>query len=257
MITTELLTDKSRILRYLETDRGYAAYLIGDLEPGMFEQCTWSGATCAGQLQALALHFRGLSLPALVLMGDTEGLRAILRDALCPEHAYLTCRPAQLAMTTEFYAWEEQVLMWRMRLAPARFRPVGGDCIRLTPADAESLASLYALGGGPAFAPAQMAQGVFYGVFVDGRLVAAAGTHLVSLTYGVAAVGNVFAHPNHRRQGYGTAVTSAVVADLVECGIGEVVLNVSQANEAAIRVYEWLGFERYCPFYEGPVTARP
>ena len=31
------LTDKAQILSYLETDRLYAAYAIGDLEPGMFE----------------------------------------------------------------------------------------------------------------------------------------------------------------------------------------------------------------------------
>ena len=87
------LADKPRILEYLETDRFYAAYAIGDLEPEMFAQCTWVGAEARGRLQALALHYRGLEPPALLLIGDTKGLRAILDGALRPERVYLTCRP--------------------------------------------------------------------------------------------------------------------------------------------------------------------
>ena len=82
-------------------------------------------------------------------------------------------------------------------------------------------------------------------------MVAAAGTHLISPTYGVAAVGNIFTHPGCRSRGYATAATSAVVAELQSRGIRDIVLNVSQENAAAIRIYERLGFERYCPFFDG------
>ena len=97
---------------------------------------------------------------------------------------------------------------------------------------------------------------MFYGVAVEGRLVAAAGTHLVSPTYGVAAVGNVFTHPNYRCRGYGTVTIGAVVAELVRLGIRDIVLNVNQSNGDAIRIYEKLGFERYCAFLEGPAVLR-
>ena len=255
MWKTSKLTDKSQILAYLETDRLYAAYAIGDLEPGMFEQSTWAGAEEASRLQALALHFRGLKLPALFLMGDAGGLRAILEDVLYPERAYLTCRPGRLSMTRDFYVWDETFPMWRMVLQPASFQAVRGDGIRLVPVHSNQLTELYALGGGNAFSPAQMQHGVFYGVLLDGHLVAAAGTHLVSLTYGVAAVGNVFTHPDYRGRGYGTVTTSAVVAELLQCGIRDIVLNVGQDNAGAVRIYERLGFERYCPFLEGPAFA--
>ena len=72
--TTEL-TDKVQILAALQTDRLYAAYAIGDLEPELFAQCTWVGASEAGRVQALALHYRGLEPPALFLMGETGGPR--------------------------------------------------------------------------------------------------------------------------------------------------------------------------------------
>jgi len=256
MWQTGELTDKSHILAYLETDRLYAAYAIGDLEPRMFEQSTWAGAVDGGRLQSLVLHFRGLKLPALFLMGDAEGLRAVLEDVLCPARAYVTCRTGHLPMIRHVYVWEEVIPMWRMVLQPASFRPAGNDCRRLMPAHSDQLAELYASGGGDAFSPTQMEQGVFYGVLLDGQLVAAAGTHLVSPTYGVAAVGNVFTHPAYRGRGYGTATTSAVVAELLQLGVHDIILNVGQSNASAIHVYERLGFERYCPFLEGPALAR-
>jgi ribosomal protein S18 acetylase RimI-like enzyme len=248
---TDRLDDKNQILSYLETDRLYAAYAIGDLEPGMYEQCAWAGAERAGRLGALVLLYRGLEPPPLFLMGDVEGLRAILAEMLCPERVHLMCLEEHLPLTREFYDWHETTPMWRMVLQPARFRPVPSDAIRLSPGQSGQLGGLYALGGGGAFSPAQVEQGVFFGIWAEGQLVAAAGTHLVSTTYGVGAVGNVFAHPDHRGCGYGTAVTSAVVAELLQCGIRDVILNVGQDNAAAVHVYEKLGFERYCPFLEG------
>lgn len=245
------LSDKAQILSFLETDRLYAAYAIGDLEPDLFVQSRWAGVERAGQLRALALHFYGLSPPALFLMGDVDELRVILEGVLFPRRVYLTCREEHLAMIQGFYVWDRKVPMWRMVLPPGSFHAVGGDCVRLSISHADQLAALYALGGGGAFNPAQMGEGVFYGVFTDGQLVAAAGTHLVSPTYRVAAVGNIFVHPDHRGRGHGTVTTSAVVTELLERGICDIVLNVAQDNHLAVHVYEKLGFERYCPFLEG------
>lgn len=251
MWTTRELTQKSEILAYLETNRLYAAYAIGDLEPGMFERCKWAGAEETGQLQALVLLFLGLESPPLFLMGKTNGLRAILENVPYPRKVYLTCRMEHLATTRSFFDWEETVAMWRMVLQPACFRPVQAGCVRLLPRDLCQLSALYDLGGGMAFDIRQVEHGVFSGIFVSGQLVAAAGTHLVSPTYSVAAVGNVFTHPDHRGQGYGRATTSAVVAELLQRGIRDVILNVSQENLVAIGIYERLGFERYCAFLEG------
>jgi ribosomal protein S18 acetylase RimI-like enzyme len=250
------LIDRAQILAYLQTDRLYAAYAIGDLEPGMFEQCAWAGAETMNRLQALVLLFRGLEPPALFLMGHSGGLAAVLQNVPFPNSVYLTCREDHLALTRDFYRWEQTIPMWRMVLPPEHFRPAQGDCSRLRPSLSDQLAKLYALGGGGAFDLTQMQHGTFYGVLVDGQLVAVAGTHLVSPTYGVAAVGNVFTHPSYRGQGYGTATTSAVVAELLRRGIRDVILNVGQDNTAAIRIYERLGFARYCAFLEGPASYR-
>jgi ribosomal protein S18 acetylase RimI-like enzyme len=255
MEKTRLLSDKEQILSYLETDRFYAAYAIGDLEPGMYEQSTFAAAERGGHIEALVLHFTGVKPPPLFLMGKPDGVKAILESTLHPKWVYLNCREEHLPTTTQFYSWEEPVHMWRMVLDPARFSPLPAQCVRLSIVHTDALTELYAFGGAEAFGPAQVPQGEFWGIFENGHLVTAAGTHLVSPTYGVAAVGNVFTHPEKRGRGLGTASTSAVIAALLQRGIRDIVLNVAQTNQSAIHVYEKLGFERYCPFLEGQANT--
>lgn len=254
MWSTSLLTDKKRILAYLRGDEVYAAYAIGDLEPEMFALSSFAGAERGGQLRSLVLHFRGLEVPALLFQGDPEGVRAILADELRPDCVYLTLRGNHEATARDYYRWEQAVPMWRMALYPGDFRAPGGDCLRLDAQHIARLLDLYALGGADAFSPAQVDQGVFHGIQEGRSLVAAAGTHLVSPTYGVAAVGNVFVHPEYRQRGLGSAVTGAVVADLLRLGAKLVILNVAQSNLPAIRMYEKMGFEPRCPFMECPVA---
>lgn len=249
MWQTRRLTEKSDILSFLDKDRWYAAYAIGDLEPSLFAQCQWYGAEDDGELQALALLFSGLEPPVLFTMGEIPGLSMILGSALRPPQIYITCRPEHLPALRAFYNLGTPERMLRMTLHPADFRPAPGEVTRLSPAYTKELERLYSLGQGNAFRPYQVAQGVFYGIERKGRLVATAGTHLVSPTYGIAAVGNVFTDPRYRNQGYGTICTSAVVGELLTRQL-DVVLNVSEANTTAIRIYERLGFRVYCHFIE-------
>ena len=128
---------------------------------------------------------------------------------------------------------------------------------RLTTSDLGDLAAFYADGGVGSFSPEHMEHNVFYGVFEAGELVAAAGTHLVSRTYGVAAVASVYTTPRRRGRGLGTATTSAVVGEIARQGIQDIVLTVGQDNDGAIRVYERLGFRRHCPIVAGPANRLP
>ena len=251
------LTDKKEILAFLEQDRIYAAYAIGDLEPSLFAQCQWFGAEDAGKLRALALFFTGLNPPALFTMGDGHGVAAILESALEPKRAYFTCRAEHLPVVEASYALNEVERMFRMAIASADFQPIPGPAVKLDLSHLDALHQLYRLGGGDAFAPYQLRDGVYYGVEVSGHLVSAAGTHLVSPTSGVAAVGNIFTHPDHRRRGYGTACTSHVVEELLALRQAQdraqsldIVLNVNRENAGAVRMYKRLGFGRYCPYIE-------
>ncbi len=104
------------------------------------------------------------------------------------------------------------------------------------------------------FYASMVTDGVFFGVYKGEDLIAAAGTHLVARDEGAAAIGNVYVRRDRRGRGLGRAVTAAVLHELA--GIETVGLNVRADNDAAIRVYESLGFVRYCEFREALATAR-
>jgi predicted GNAT family acetyltransferase len=102
-----------------------------------------------------------------------------------------------------------------------------------------------------AFTPSQLKSGVFYGIYDRQDLVAVAGTHVRSARFKLAAIGNVFTHPEYRGQGFASATTAAVVQDLMADGIETIILNVAQSNTPAVRTYERIGFRTHCAFFEG------
>ena len=144
-------------------------------------------------------------------------------------------------------------LMWRMVWHHGSLPAIDPPVSRLAAGDVPALERLYA-DGEPSgdspdfFYPSMVSDGVFFGVYEDQALAAVAGTHLVSREEGAAAIGNVYTRRVRRGRGLGRAVTAAVLREL--SGIETVGLNVRADNDAAIRVYESLGFVRHCEFYE-------
>lgn len=249
MVTRET-RDKNEIRAFLETDRWYAAYAIADLEPEFFGQCRWFLDRRGGNCVALSLYFTGLNPHIFFLMGEPEGVCELLRTGPRPRRAYFTYRAEHKEVVGRYYKMDEH-LMYRMCLRRERFQPIKGDEVRrLGTGDIGSLQMLYGPDAVVAFAPYQVENGLFYGIERDGILVAAAGTHIVSQESNIGAIGNIFTHPHYRGCGYASICTSAVADELLRQGM-DVVLNVEQANSAAIHIYEKLGFEIHCPFIEG------
>jgi len=126
-----------------------------------------------------------------------------------------------------------------MAVDRSTFRPVLGDAVRLDAADTRHLNRLYELGLTSWLPTESVANGVYYGVRRGTRLLAAAGTHVISPTYGIAAVGNVYTNRDHRGQGLAKVVTSAVTAELLSM-VDDVVLNVRIDNPPALAAYRAL-----------------
>ena len=100
--------------------------------------------------------------------------------------------------------------------------------------------------------------GVYYGIREGVAIVAAAGTHVLAERESVAGIGNVYTRRDRRGRGLGAQVSGAVTAELLRLGVRTVVLNVDENNAAALRVYQGLGFERYCEYREGTaILGRP
>ncbi len=248
------ISDREEIRWLLETDRVWAGYALGDLSPGFFEQCVWFAAR---ESTALVLLFRGFGVPVLFTLGEASAVEAPLSEIGEQARMYLSVRPEILPLIRTRWLVEDEMPMWRMVLDPSAFRAVAcEDAVRLSSDDVVALQRLYSDGAASGeapdfFHPAMLDDGIFFGIYEDGELVTAAGTHLVAPTVGVGAIGNVYSRRDRRGRGLAARVTAAVTAELLRLNLQTVVLNVSQRNEAALRVYERLGFRRYCAFYEG------
>lgn len=248
-ITVTATRDRELLRRFLERDRLRAAYALCDLEDREFAKSKWGVAIEGGEPTCVVLEFGGLTPQPLFAMGDASGIVAVLRQVIRPRLVYLAADESLLAHIGRVYRVDPGPQMLRMVVNRQTFRPVQGPAVRLTPVDIVDLNRLYGLGFAGWLPSESIATGVYYGVRVAGRLVAAAGTHVISPTAALAAVGNVMTHTDFRNRGFAKLTTSAVTQDLLR-SCEDVVLNVRADNPPAIAAYQALGYREYCRFEE-------
>jgi ribosomal protein S18 acetylase RimI-like enzyme len=247
--------DRGMLRRFLERDRLFAAYALADTDDREFGRTRWGVAFEDGAPVAVVMEYRGVSPQPLFMMGDPAGISAILRDVVRTRVAYASLRPEMVPAVRTRYRVEAPAPMVRMVVDRGTFRPVVGEAVRLDQGDAWHLDRLYQLGLGAHLPPEAVASGVYYGVRRGTRLIAAAGTHVISPQVGIAAVGNVYTHREYRGQGLGRVVTSAVTAELLhECET--VVLNVRADNPPALVAYRALGYRAAAEFEERLIRRR-
>ena len=243
------VTDRGELRAFLETDRLLAAYAICDLEDREFAKTRWGGAFEGPQMVAIALEYSGVTPQPLFVMGRPDCIEAILRDVIRPRAAYVAVLPSALHAVEATYRLDQGPQMVRMWVDRARFRPYPADVRRLLPADIGELNRLYQLGFASWLPSSSIADGVYFGIRLGGRLVAAAGTHVISREARLAVVGNVLTHVDYRGRGFATAVTGAVTAELLRTS-DQVVLNVRSDNPPALQAYRRLGYAEHVRFEE-------
>ena len=244
------VADRDEIAAFLVRDRVYAAYALGELDDGAASRSRFAMAYDAGDEPiGLVMHQEGLVPQSLFLMGDPEGCRLILAEVLKPREAYFAARAEHQGPIVTLYDVEGSSTLVRMAVDRDTFQPYAGYAERLLPGDIEVLNRLYQLGFGAGFPASVLRDGVYYGIRAAGRLVAAAGTHVISVERGIAVVGNVMTHVDYRRRGLAKVVTSAVTAELLET-VPEVALNVYADNVPALAAYTRLGYREHCRLIE-------
>jgi ribosomal protein S18 acetylase RimI-like enzyme len=105
------------------------------------------------------------------------------------------------------------------------------------------------------FDPRMLQTGQYIGFRKNNQLLCIGGVHVFSPTYGVAALGNITTHPDFRNQGLARAVT-AKICSLLREKIKFIGLNVKSDNEAAVHLYQSLGFKISAKYGEFSLKKR-
>ena len=244
-----------RIREILNRDRAWSLYALGDLAPAERIHCEWRYR--ATDPPVLTLFYRAFDPPVFFASGPAPAVRSLLDQAPLPPSLYLHVKSELLPLVSERYRGFTTKMMQRMILQEAALVDfTGAEMIAAN--DLNELVELYYRRDsqekkGTFFSPAQVADGGYFGIRCHGRLVAAAGTHLINRRESIAAVGNVFCLPEYRGKGLGARVTSAVVNTLIKDGIRTIGLNVSPENPAT-KLYHGLGFRKACLYVEGTAS---
>jgi hypothetical protein len=200
-LTVKATNDREALRAFLEQDRLFAAYALCDLEDREFGRTRWGAAYQGDRMVALVLEYSGVTPQPMFVMGREDGVDAILRDLIRPRAAYLAALTESMAVVKAHYRVDPGPQMVRMWVDRARFRPYPADVRRLLPAEIGELNRLYQLGFASWLPSSAIAEGVYYGIRAGGRLVAAAGTHVISPEARLAVVGNVLTHVDYRGRG--------------------------------------------------------
>ncbi len=241
---------------YLESDRLLAAYALADLDTENVDRPRWWAARREGEIVALALLVETLPFRPCFAMGETAAVSELFREGIHEPRLLIATPPsARLAVETS-YRFERIDTMYRMAVTARTFRPrVAHAVTRLGPEHVDDVIDLYGHASRTYFTPQRLGREIYFGVYVDGTLVSAAGTHVRSTRFGIAAVGNVLTRVAYRGRGLATSCTSKVT----EFGLEDhpdIVLNVRADNTPAIGLYERLGYTVHTSFVEGPAVRR-
>jgi ribosomal protein S18 acetylase RimI-like enzyme len=255
--------DPSALAELFGRDPAAHSYGLADLEEPFWSQARWyrRGAAAVGVLE---LAGADVAIVYSVSPADPEGTADLLgdlaTDGALPARCFWTGSRGGLRVLDPAYE-----VVWchphsRLVLAdPDRLVPSTSPSVALGPGDLAAMEELFRAAPDPArfFTPSMLASGHYIGRRSEptGGLVAIAGVHVCSPRFGVAAIGNVVTHPDHRRRGHAAELVSDVSRRLLAT-VPIVTLNVSDDNDVAARLYARLGFVAAVDFDEAELVAR-
>jgi len=248
-LKTICLHNKSRIEAFLRRNTFLHIYSIGDLDDHSWHHTTWHASEENGDLKAIALLYSRLSKPVLLALGDDEV--PVLKELLCdivsllPEEFYCHLSEGLSGTLERHYKLCSNGEHYKMGLThPSKLDSVDNSRVEVLPVTcAEELLALYEESyPGHCFEPAMSDTQQYCCVRGVEGVISVVGVHVCSERYGVAAIGNLTTHPDHRRKGHARSIISCLCKNLLR-SVAHIGLNVKSDNVAAIRCYEQLGFE--------------
>lgn len=247
---TVRVKDPVELAALFEDDRETHIYGLADLEEPYWSHSSWfrDGDAVAGLVSVGGDWVTGYAMSRVAPRATLDLLEDLVAEM--PAGTWVTGPLGMYDRIRQSRATRPVGPHWRMILDDPTERPEMEAAPRLGPDDLEAIEDLYASDpGGAFFLPTMLDYNPFVGVWEGERLVAAAGTHVVSELRGVAALGAVITRPSHRGRGLSKAVVAAL-CHLLTPDYETIGLNVEANNTPAIRVYDALGFRRVFEYEE-------
>ncbi len=254
-VAVEIVRDKTRLYEYLIQDRYLHLYEIGDLDEFFFPDTRWYTLSEKDDIKAIALLYNGLSIPTLIALTDAYNPMVKLLHHIIPElpsPLYVHLSPGLENPFRPYFDIESVGENFKMGLTgPETVREIDTeDVVGLNLRHSENLVRFYREAyPGNWFSPRMLESGHYYGLFDGDAIIAAAGVHVYSVEYNVAALGNIAVHPEYRNRGLGGQVTAACCKALLN-EVELIGLNVAAGNRSAIALYKRLGFQPAARYFE-------
>jgi ribosomal protein S18 acetylase RimI-like enzyme len=216
---------------------------LGDSYPPLFRVSTLYSALKDNRVIGVCSVYHALSKPSVVLgTATSETKKALLKKALeqvLSEFISL-CPLDEIEIFKEYAALLHLHIEQQMIANPPKQVKSGNIKVaRIRKDELEQLNKFYVERNSETWTPLQFKVGPYYCVRQDGKIVSAAGVHVV--TPQIAQLGNIVTDEAYQNHGFATACTSTLAADLASKG-RIISLFVRTENKPAIHVYEKLGF---------------
>ncbi len=200
---------------------------------------------------ALAARYTRLPFPAIALYGDSPDLFASLVGELVEEDErfYVLVNETKRRLVERAFVVNHVDQEWQMEFVEDPSQLPAVDALALNRHDLPAMRKLAVAADLMALEADPFDVGPAYGIWRDHpyrRLVSMATTRL--RIPGGAEIGNITTHPAFRRMGLARQSVAALVRALAQEG-QRVFLMVFRSNDAAIALYEGLGFRRLRPMF--------
>lgn len=231
--------------RFLAQDPVVNILPLGDLYMPLLRVSDIYCANERGKVLGVCSVYHAFSLPSIVCEAFTpEAKRILIREAMSQILGKFlsVCSPSDIALFSEYSAvlrihHEQQMITD----SPKHFEFGNMNAEKVKKSEMELLNKFYVEHHSEAWTPIQFKTGPYYCVKQEGKIVSAAGVHIV--TTQIAQLGNIITDEAYRNQGFATRCTYSLTADLASKG-RIISLFVRTDNVAAIHMYEKLGFSK-------------
>jgi len=204
--------------------------------------------------QAVSVRYEGLLFAALAFWGEDPPVVArLVAELVEPGEAfYLVLNAHQAELAWRLFEVEHVDAEWQMCFEGDASLLDDGGAVELTPADLPAMRGLAVGAGLMALEDDPFRYGPVFGVWAmeqDEKMPLLASMAATRLQLpGASEIGNVGTRSDYRRRGLARKVVSTLVRAHVR-DERQVFLMVLQMNDAAVRLYESMGFVRRRPTY--------